>query len=177
MFSVNQILRQILKQQALWVPYLKEGDVPFSVSVLSRNHFTKRFNNMSKPPFRGRSAASSGSRWARMLFEHVNFILGQGCAPLGERGGHLINRKIQSIRLGFTLQQLSEMISDTTVIFCFQKNLLLNLLFFSKGHQYPFPHAGYIFLGVGLREPKSDRKMRIPAEKINRIRKEEIRSP
>jgi hypothetical protein len=45
-------------------------------------------------PFGGRSAALSGPRWARMLFETLIFMWGQGDAPLGlpppqgERGGH-----------------------------------------------------------------------------------------
>jgi hypothetical protein len=45
MFSVNQILRQILKQQELWVLFLKEGDVPFSVS---KKKFIAKICNFSQ---------------------------------------------------------------------------------------------------------------------------------
>jgi len=66
-----------------------------------KNKIIKNFDKMSKPtPVWGRSAASSGPRWAGKLFEYFRDSKGgQGGAPLGlpppfrECGGHSRNTK------------------------------------------------------------------------------------
>jgi len=66
---------------------------------------------MSKPtPFGGRSAASSGPRWAKMLFENFHFNRGSRGAPLGlppplgERGGNYRKAAI-AIAAGYGLHR------------------------------------------------------------------------
>jgi hypothetical protein len=78
--------------------------------------FHKIFNTRNKPILRARPAASSGSRWAGMMSEHVNFIRVSrgahplGCLPLwGREGVTLVNRKNLRHQIRFYPKQLSEM--------------------------------------------------------------------
>ena len=112
--GTDQIWRRAGGRVTDYVPFLHLYNPLFiSFVTLIRLSYPKSFHKNIQyyeqaHPFGGRSAASSGPRWARMLFERVNFTRGSrgphplGCLPLwGREGVTLINRKNLRRLIGF----------------------------------------------------------------------------
>ncbi len=82
--------------------------VPEYFAVLSRNHFTKIFNTVSKPTLRGSLGRLVGTSLGKnCCFNTLIFTGGQGGAPLGlpplwgRVGVSLVNRKNLRHQIGF----------------------------------------------------------------------------
>jgi hypothetical protein len=104
--------------------------------VLSRNHFTKIFNTISKPtPLRVAWPHLRGLAGQERCLNTLILIRVQGGATLGlpphsgEKGGHSRKSKNSRCQIGFTQQQLSKMHSGYHSVVCaglFRQEMSLN---------------------------------------------------